>query len=154
MKKVLVVDDEPDYRLILRSILTTQGYDVIMSGNGEEALQRLEETEVDCIVSDIYMPAMDGIKFHRTLRSMAKYQKMPFLFVSAFDDQLTLEAVKDPRYDGFLRKARPVEELMDWVEYLMTPEERRSKAPPSSSRSKLRADSVRQARHNAGSSTR
>jgi hypothetical protein len=42
----------------------------------------------------------------------------------------TLEAVKDPRYDGFLRKARPVEELMEWIKYLTTPEGERPKIPP------------------------
>lgn len=128
---ILVVDDEPEYRLIMRSVLMAEGYDVVLAENGEEALEKLKETKVDLVISDIYMPVMDGIKFHRTVRSTPELDTLPFLFVSAYDDQHTLEAVKDPRYEGFLRKARPVEELIEWIHYLSTPEEKRPKSPPS-----------------------
>jgi CheY-like chemotaxis protein len=127
---ILVVDDEPEYRLIMRSVLTGEGYDVAVAENGEEALRKLQEMPVDMVISDIYMPVMDGIKFNRAARALPKYEKVPFLFVSAFDDQHTLEAVRDPRYDGFLRKARPVEEMMEWITYLTTPAADRPKVPP------------------------
>jgi CheY-like chemotaxis protein len=127
---ILVVDDEPEYRLIMRSVLTGEGYDVAVAENGEEALRKLQEMPIDIVISDIYMPVMDGIKFNRAARALPQYEKVPFLFVSAFDDQHTLEAVRDPRYDGFLRKARPVEEMMEWITYLTTPEPDRPKVPP------------------------
>jgi CheY-like chemotaxis protein len=113
---VLVVDDEPEYRLIMRSVLMSEGWEVLLAENGEEALEKLREMKVDLVISDIYMPIMDGIKFHRTVRALPEFEKLPFLFVSAFDDQHTLDAVKDPRYEGFLRKARPVEELIEWIQ--------------------------------------
>jgi CheY-like chemotaxis protein len=128
--RVLVVDDEPEYRLIMRSILTSEGHEVVLAENGEDALEKLEGGGIDIVVTDIYMPVMDGIKFHRTARTKPGLETVPFLFVSAFDDQHTLEAVKDPRYDGFLRKARPVEELLEWIKYLSTPEADRPKMPP------------------------
>jgi len=127
---ILVVDDEPEYRLIMRSVLMSEGYDVLLGENGEEGLSKMRESKVDLVISDIYMPIMDGIKFHREVRSNPDFEKTPFLFVSAYDDQHTLEAVKDPRYEGFLRKARPVEELIEWITYLTTPEDKRPKLPP------------------------
>jgi CheY-like chemotaxis protein len=127
---ILVVDDEPEYRLIMRSVLMANGWDVVLAENGEEALEKLKEASVDCVISDIYMPVMDGIRFHRTVRSLPQFEKLPFLFVSAFDDQHTLDAVKDPRYEGFLRKARPVEEMIEWIHYLTMPGEERPKIPP------------------------
>jgi CheY-like chemotaxis protein len=133
---ILVVDDEPEYRLIMRSVLTSEGWDVVLAENGEDALKKLNEVGADLVISDIYMPVMDGIKFHRTVRTLPQFEKTPFLFVSAFDDQHTLESVKDPRYEGFLRKARPVEELIEWIEYLTTPEEDRPKMPPGGYRPK------------------
>jgi CheY-like chemotaxis protein len=133
---VLVVDDEPEYRLIMRSVLSSEGYDVVVAENGEDALRRMSEVPVDLVITDIYMPVMDGIKFNRAARSTPGLEHVPFLFVSAFDDQHTLEAVKDPRYEGFLRKARPVEELLEWIKYLTTPEPDRPKFPPGGLKSK------------------
>jgi two-component system sensor histidine kinase/response regulator len=127
---ILVVDDEPEYRLIMRSVLTNEGYEVALAENGEEALEKMEQGGIDFVISDIYMPVMDGIKFHRMARAVPKFEKIPFLFVSAFDDQHTLEAVKDPQVDGFLRKARPVEEMIEWIQYLTAPLEERPKMPP------------------------
>jgi two-component system chemotaxis response regulator CheY len=127
---ILVVDDEPEYRLIVRSVLVSEGWDVLLAENGEEGLEKLKEAKVDLVISDIYMPVMDGIKFHRTVRALPQFESLPFLFVSAFDDQHTLDAVKDPRFEGFLRKARPVEEMIEWIRYLTTPEDKRPKIPP------------------------
>ncbi len=138
MKRILVVDDEPDYRLVVRSILSTKGYEAVLAANGEEAWRKLEEGPVDFVISDIYMPVMDGIKFHRLVRASGKYQNLPFLFVSAFDDQFTMDAVKDPRVDGFLKKGSKVQELLEWVEYLLTPEDKRPKLPPGGARSRLK----------------
>jgi CheY-like chemotaxis protein len=136
---LLVVDDETEYRLIMRSILSAQGMDVVLAENGEEALEKLRENKVDMIISDIFMPVMDGIRLHHRVRSMPGYEKLPFLFVSAFEDQHTLDAVKDPRCEGFLRKARPVEELLEWIRYLLAPEDKRPKMPPGGTMTKLRA---------------
>ena len=134
---ILVVDDEPEYRLVTKTILLAEGFKVELAENGEEALKKVQETDFDIVVSDIYMPVMDGIRFHHAVRAMPKYEKLPFLFVSAFDDQHTMDAVQDPRYDGFLRKARPIEELVEWIHYLTSPEGARSKLLPGGSRSKL-----------------
>ena len=133
---VLVVDDEPEYRLIMRSVLSSEGYNVVVAENGEEALRKMSEVQVDIVITDIYMPVMDGIKFNRAARATPGLEQVPFLFVSAFDDQHTLEAVKDPRFEGFLRKARPVEEMLDWIKYLTTPEPERPKTPPGGPKAK------------------
>ena len=134
---ILVVDDEPAYRLVLRTVLKDAGHDVVLAENGEDALKKLKENKIDLVISDIYMPLMDGIRFHKEVRALPEFATLPFLFVSAFDDQHTLEAVKDPRYDGFLRKARPVEEMKEWISFLTTPVEKRSKYPPGGTRSRL-----------------
>lgn len=139
MKRVLVVDDETDYRMLLRALLQAEGYEVVMAGNGEEALEKLEEQPVDLIVSDIFMPVMDGIKLYRKVRLMALYQELPFLFVSAHNDTHALDAIRDPRFDGFLSKGRPIEEFLDWIEYLLTPVENRPSSLPGGTRSRLNA---------------
>jgi CheY-like chemotaxis protein len=127
---VLVVDDEPQFQLLLRTFLVAEGKKVYTAENGEDALALMERTGIDLVISDVYMPVMDGIKFHRTLREIPGYEQVPFLFVSGFDDQYTLEAVKNPKIDGFFKKGRPMAELREWVTYLTAPEDKRPKLPP------------------------
>lgn len=134
---ILVVDDEPSYRLVLRSVLKDEGYEVEVAENGEAALKKLETCKIDLVISDIYMPVMDGMRFHKAVRALPQFATLPFLFVSAFDDQHTLNAVKDPKCEGFLRKARPVSELKEWIAFLTTPVEKRAKFPPGGARSRL-----------------
>jgi DNA-binding response OmpR family regulator len=127
---ILLVDDEPEYLLLLSHYLTDQGYTVFTAENGEVAMKKLDQNPVDLIISDVYMPVMDGFKFHKTIRSTQKFAKIPFLFVSGFDDEYTLSAVKSSKLDGFIRKARPMNELKAWISYLSTPPEKRPPQHP------------------------
>jgi CheY-like chemotaxis protein len=128
--RILVIDDQPEYRLMLRDILMVQKWDVILAANGEEGLQRLTGGAIDIVISDIYMPVMDGIKLHRTVRETPQWASLPFLFISGFDDEHTRNAAKDPRVDGFFRKTAPIEELVEWVKYLTAPIGKQSRVPP------------------------
>ena len=136
--RILIVDDEPAYRLLLRKLLQDEGYEVFDAADGEEALTKMARVKIDMIISDVYMPVMDGVKLHRTIRGIPGYEHLPFLFVSAYDDDHTRGAVKDPRCEGFLRKGKPVTLLLDWVAYLATPEDRRGNLPPTEDHSRRR----------------
>ncbi len=127
---ILVVDDEPAYRLIIREFLMADGHDVLTAENGDEALRKLTIIHPDIIISDVYMPMMDGVKLHRAVREMPRYAKLPFLFVSGYNDEYTLTAMRDPKCDGFLRKGRPPQELKDWILYLTSPEDKRQRFLP------------------------
>jgi CheY-like chemotaxis protein len=129
---ILVVDDEPEYRLALKGVLALEGHTVVLAQNGEEGLSQLRSAKIDLVISDVYMPVMDGLRFHRAVRAEPQWSTLPFLFVSAYDDQHTMDAVKDPRYDGFFQKARPLDELEEWIVFLTTPVERRMKSRPRS----------------------
>jgi CheY-like chemotaxis protein len=127
---VLVVDDEPSYRFLIRELLMIEGYDVLTAENGHEALQKLAIIHPDIIISDVYMPIMDGVRLHRKLRDIPRYATVPFLFVSGYSDDYTLASMRDPKYDGFLRKGSPPSEIREWVKYLTTPEEKRQRFSP------------------------
>lgn len=128
--KILVVDDEPLHRMLICDMLENEGWTTFAASNGEEALHTLETTSVDLIISDVYMPVMDGIKFYHAVRRLPAHDKLPFLFVSAYDDEHTISAVKASKFNGFLKKGRPPQELITWVKYLTTPEDKRSPMPP------------------------
>jgi CheY-like chemotaxis protein len=127
---ILVVDDDDGQRLVLKTFLTSEGWDVFLAENGEEALEKLKRGKMDIVISDIYMPVMDGFKLRNAVREMPGWVTLPFLFISGYDDQYTLEAVKDPKIEGFFRKGKPIAELKEWVLYLTAPEDRRPKFPP------------------------
>ena len=60
MKKVLIVDDEPDILLMLRVNLDAEGYDTCLAADGETALRRIHEERPDVVLLDVMMPVMDG----------------------------------------------------------------------------------------------
>ncbi len=127
---ILLVDDEPSYRMLMGDYLREQGWKVLPAGNGEEALQVLSSSPVDCIVSDVYMPVMDGLKFHKAVRDLPRYKDLPFIFVSAYDDPHTLTAIGASQCSTFLKKSRPPGDLKAWIAYLTTPPDRRPLSPP------------------------
>ena len=128
--KILVVDDEPEYRMLMKSLLALEKWDVSLAADGEEALQQMTKANFNLIISDVYMPVMDGITLLRKVREKPEYEKLPFLFVSAYDDEYTVEVVKNPKIERFLKKGRPIDELKGCIRYLTESEDRRPKLPP------------------------
>ncbi len=81
MFHILVVDDDKNARLYIRTLLETNGYVVSSAEDGEKALEVLEKNKVDLVVLDIMMPVMDGYEFTRILRE--GNSSLPILMVSA-----------------------------------------------------------------------
>src|SRR2546425_5785747 len=67
--RIVVVDDDPQIRRVLRTTLIAQGYEVVDARNGEEALKRMRGDRVDLLILDMNMPGMSGIETCRTIRS-------------------------------------------------------------------------------------
>ena len=93
--QVLVVDDEPAIRQLLRRILEPEGYRVSEAGDGSEALRKLKAQPADCIITDICMPGMGGCDLIAALR-----QQSPLLPVIA------ITGVVDVHSDSFLNLTR------------------------------------------------
>jgi two-component system chemotaxis response regulator CheY len=127
---ILVVDDEPTYRMLLEQYLRKEGWSVHTAADGEEGMKKLTEVKIDFIISDVYMPRMDGVKFQTARREIPGYEEVPFLFVSGNDDEYTLQAARSSKNVGFIRKTKPLNELKTWIDYLMTPAEKRPATRP------------------------
>lgn len=67
MTRLLVVDDDPDIRLLLRFELAAEGHDIVEAGNGEQALAALEAGSIDLVLLDMMMPVLDGWAVLRAL---------------------------------------------------------------------------------------
>ena len=82
MKKILVVDDEQNIRLLYREELTEDGYDVTCAGNAEEAFRHVENDTPDLVILDVKMPGMNGLEFLKELKGQNKH--IPVILCSAY----------------------------------------------------------------------
>jgi two-component system alkaline phosphatase synthesis response regulator PhoP len=82
MKKILLVDDEPDIVEFLKYNLEQQNFEVIVGHNGEEALQKLVE-KPDLILLDIMMPKLDGFETCKRIRENKEFENVPIVFLTA-----------------------------------------------------------------------
>jgi two-component system, chemotaxis family, chemotaxis protein CheY len=107
VRRVLVVDDDPDILDALAEILEVEGYDVQRARNGREALQRLEQGLPDLVLLDLMMPVMDGWEF---ARSLAPGARPPIIVLSA-DRNVSVKA-KEIGALGWLAKPFELSELL------------------------------------------
>ncbi len=90
-QNIMIVDDNPDLVDIVKSILSTKGYNVQCVYGGEELFNRLEEQKPDLILLDIMMPNMDGFDILSRLRGSAETASIPVILLTGrnqFDDVL------------------------------------------------------------------
>ena len=83
MKEILVVDDEPNMRFLVRIILEGAGYEVVEAHHGGAALERAKESRPDLVVTDLMMPMMGGRELIDRLRSNPETGSIPILILSA-----------------------------------------------------------------------
>jgi two-component system, OmpR family, response regulator len=84
-KRVLVVDDDPNLREVVRFALDREGFSVLTAGDGRAGLRLFREREPDLVILDILMPEMDGTEACREIR---KTSTVPIVFLSSKDDEL------------------------------------------------------------------
>lgn len=82
MARILVVEDEPDMRFVIRHYLEKAGHEVVEAGNGDVALRSVRAAAPDLIVTDIMMPLMGGLELIGHLRSDPATAAIPILVVS------------------------------------------------------------------------
>jgi len=111
-EKVLVVDDEEDYRIITRDMLRAGGYEVRLAVDGEDGLAALKDFHPDVVLVDWMMPKMDGEGFCRKLREDARFKAAPVLMLTVKDTtDEELEALHFGVDDFIVKPFRP-EELL------------------------------------------
>ncbi len=84
---LLIVDDEPLGLKSMASVFEGQGYELVLAGSGQEAMQLVETGRPDVILLDVMMPGMDGLEACRHIRSHPGMAEIPILLVSALDDR-------------------------------------------------------------------
>jgi two-component system KDP operon response regulator KdpE len=107
--RILIVDDEPPIRKLLRMGLTTQGYQILEAPNGKAALALMAE-KPDLVILDLGLPDMQGLDLLRTIR--AAHAATPIVVLSSRDDETAKVQALDLGADDYVTKPFGMEELL------------------------------------------
>jgi two-component system KDP operon response regulator KdpE len=107
--RVLVVDDEPQITRVLRTVLTSQGYQVRTAPEGESALTSFREWNPELVITDLYMPRMDGVELCRRIRA---HSTVPIIVLSVKGEERSKVEALDSGADDYVTKPFGIDELM------------------------------------------
>ncbi|MGJ5820839.1 response regulator transcription factor [Paludibaculum fermentans] len=107
--KILIVDDEPQIRRVLRVTLTTHGYEVQDARSGEEAMLRLRESRFDLILLDMNMPGMGGLEACREIRATSE---VAIIMLTVRSTEMDKVAALDAGADDYITKPFSTPELL------------------------------------------
>ena len=110
---ILIADDHPTNRKLLRAVLEAEGHAVLEAEDGEEALAVLANVAAEAVITDVLMPKMDGYRLCHAVRSDERLQQLPVLIYTATytaesDEQMS----KELGADRFIRKPAPPSEII------------------------------------------
>ena len=113
--KVLAVDDDPTIQRLLQVNLEMEGYEVVLAGNGEEALEVARAERPDCILLDVMMPKKDGWQVCAELREDPDLAHVPVVFLSARAQDSDVERGESLGANEYVTKPFDPMELLDLV---------------------------------------
>src|SRR5688572_24884937 len=119
--RVLVVDDNPINRKLLKLLLEAEGHSIVEADNGISALERLDREPLDAVISDILMPEMDGYRLCHEIRKSQKFNRIPFIVYTASytlpsDEKLALQF----GVDKFIRKPAADNEIVNGLNEVLS----------------------------------
>lgn len=117
--RILIADDRPSSRELLRLVLERAGYDVTEAEDGKAALERAHDSSPDLILLDLQMPEMDGYQVLAALRSDPRFRAMPILALTASAMRGDRERILGAGFTDYLAKPAGPEILRDTVARLL-----------------------------------
>ena len=102
-KRILIVDDEPDFSMIEQTYLEKEGFATELAYNGVEGFAKIKANPPDAIVLDVMMPEMDGYELCAALKKDSAYADIPIVLLTAVADRVT--STKYSHYDGMSTEA-------------------------------------------------
>ena len=125
--KVLIIDDDPDFTTILRTILESEQYVVSSANNRTEGMEKIRAEKPDLIILDVMMSTWsDGFEMSRELKNNPEYKNIPILMLTGVEAKSGIEFKSnagDPEWlpvDGFLDKAAEPQVILDEVRKLIS----------------------------------
>jgi CheY-like chemotaxis protein len=114
--RILVIDDNDDFRALLKETLEAQGFSVLEAGDGEEALVMMRTTHVNLAIVDLDMPKMNGMDFSRNAKK--SNPGLPVIMITAYAQFYSAPDILSSGIDAFLHKPLDLERLFRAIEIL------------------------------------
>lgn len=112
-KKILVVDDQESMREMLSELLQMMGYEARAVDGGQQALQSLQETETDLVITDLNMPGMDGMELMKRIKML--YPGLPVIIITGYGTFNTERQVLSSGADGYIPKPCTINRVQETV---------------------------------------
>lgn len=103
-RSILIVDDSESIRELVGSSLSDAGFDVTKGVNGKDAYSKLEDLQVDLVITDLNMPEMDGIMLVKAIRDNPKYKFLPIIILTTESEAKKRQEAKDAGATGWIVK--------------------------------------------------
>jgi two-component system, cell cycle response regulator DivK len=111
-KRILVVEDQPDNRKILRDVFARTNYEIIETENGEEALAAIARERPDLILMDIQLPIMDGYTATRRIKADPELRSIPIIAVTSYALSGEEKKAREAGCDDYIPKPYSPRELL------------------------------------------
>lgn len=115
----MIVDDSDVIREMATFVLEKSGYQVVAAVDGRDALEKLGNTRVDMLISDLHMPNMDGIALTRAVRSESESRFMPVVLLTSESQQDKIRQARAAGATGCLEKPFEPDQLLATVKRLI-----------------------------------
>lgn len=103
-KNILVAEDSASVRKFITLALKMEGFNVITAVDGMDALEKLPQTTIDMLITDLNMPNIDGIKLIKTIRNDEEYKNIPIIILTSLSDDTDINMGLEAGADSYLIK--------------------------------------------------
>src|SRR5437763_1001665 len=116
---ILIIENEVSNRILIERVLSTRGYRCLSASNGQEALNMLDNEQVDLILTDLSMPVLDGYRTTQLIRERPALANVPIVAVTAYALNDENEAAMQIGCNEYLTKPFKPRQLLEVVDRLL-----------------------------------
>lgn len=113
--KIMLIDDSSTNNLLYTSILSDEGYDVVVCEHAKSALKSLQKERPNLIILDLMMPGMDGFDLLQSMKSQAELAKIPVIMLTANASEESEKRARSLGVKAFLSKPAGIKEIIEAV---------------------------------------
>lgn len=117
MKKILVIDDEPTIRFLLKEVITDWGYEIAETSRAVRGIEMIKQGGIDLVLLDIQLPQMNGLEAIQKIREID--EELPVFILTAFHNLKDVVNMLDVSVQEFIQKPFDIDELHEKIKTVL-----------------------------------